>query len=409
MTNKAIILHGTSGNSQNNWLPWLKKKLEAKGWQVWTPNLPDSDQPNMKKYLSYLHANLPFKIDENTTLIGHSSGSVAALGLLQSLPIITKIKRVILVSAFHTDLGWDKLQNLFNIPLDYNQIKTKAKQFIFIHSDNDPYVNLKEAQFLAKKLNGELRLIKNQGHFNLEVSPMYKEFPKLLAIALKGAQTHRLYLTSSFKFPGVADLVIPDIEKRLDKKGSEIKIAFITTAANLHPLNERAWIDQGRAILKKANWQIIELDIADQNEEEVREKLAGCNVIFVEGGQPIYMLEQIQNCNFEQIIRDCLDQGAIYLGESTGSIITGPDIGAYRYLTADKRPHPPVLTSYQGMNLVNFLIRPHWNRQDEKRQRYIDEMQTSTLEFYSITTPIIALNDNQLIYVEDDQFQIWSV
>ena len=409
MTNKAIILHGTSGDSQSNWLPWLKKQLEAKGWQVWTPNLPDADQPNMKKYLTYLHANLPFTIDENTTFIGHSSGSGAILGLLQSLPKDTKIKRAILVSAFHTDLGWDKLRDLFNIPLDYDQIKTKAKQFIFIHSDNDPYVKLEEAQFLVTKLNGELRLIKNQGHFNLEASPIYKEFPKLLAITLKGPQVHRLYLTSSFKFPGVADLIIPDIEKKINRKGSEVKVAFITTAANLHPLNERSWIDQGRTILQKANWQIVEMDIAGQSEKQVREKLTGCHVIFVEGGQPIYMLEQIQNCNFAQIIRDCLDQGTIYIGESTGSIITGPDIGAYRYLTADKRPHPPTLVSYQGMNLVNFLIRPHWNRQDKKRQKYLDEMQASTLEFYSISSPIIALNDNQLIYVEDDQFQILAV
>ena len=28
----ALILHGTQGNSGENWFPWLKKKLEEKGY-----------------------------------------------------------------------------------------------------------------------------------------------------------------------------------------------------------------------------------------------------------------------------------------------------------------------------------------------------------------------------------------
>lgn len=183
--NKAIILHGTSNNSGGNWIPWLKKQLKNKGWTVWTPDLPNADEPNMKTYLDYLSLHQPFKIDSDTVLIGHSSGAVAVLGLLQSLPTNTKVAKAILVSSFHTDLNWDKLKQLFNIPFDFAKIKNKTKEFIFIHSDNDPYVDISEAEYLVDKLSGQLRLIKGQGHFNLEVSSKYKEFPKLMAIILK--------------------------------------------------------------------------------------------------------------------------------------------------------------------------------------------------------------------------------
>ncbi|MDR0462937.1 MAG: alpha/beta hydrolase [Pseudomonadales bacterium] len=196
---KAIIFHGTGNNSQGNWLPWLKKQLEVKGWQVWSPDLPDADRPDIKRYLAYIEKNMPFVADAQTTLIGHSSGATAGLGWLQSLPNNIMIDQAILISSFHTDLGWEKLGGLFSIPLDFNRIKTKAKKFIFVHSDNDPYVDLSEAEFLAEKMSGELRLIKGQGHFNLETSPKYKEFPKLLAIIVKESKPSLAHTALSVK------------------------------------------------------------------------------------------------------------------------------------------------------------------------------------------------------------------
>ncbi|MDL2235700.1 Type 1 glutamine amidotransferase-like domain-containing protein [Christensenellaceae bacterium OttesenSCG-928-L17] len=406
---KAIILHGTGNDWTGNWIPWTKAQLEDRGYEVYAPSLPDSDYPNAQKWASYVIENVPFQIDNETIIVGHSAGATLIPQLLQELPGGTKIKKAVLVSGFHTNLGWDKLSEIQNIKVDYDKVKKMADDFILIYSDTDPYVPTDEAEWLAEKLNGRLKMIKGQGHFNLEASPKYKEFPKLLAVILKGDSLQQLYLASSFRQPGVADMIMGDIEKKLGKSGTEIKIAFITTAANLHPADKRDWIDDGREILKARKWQIVETDIADKTEEEVKTELDGCNVIFVEGGQPIYMLEQVQKCNFGKIVKEALARGVMYIGESTGSIITGQNIEPYGHLAQDKRENPPVLSSYEGMGLVNFFIRPHWNRQGAKRQRDIDEMRSSVSAFYNISEPVIALNDTQLVYVDGDQFQIWSV
>lgn len=214
-----------------------------------------------------------------------------------------------------------------------------------------------------------------------------------------------LYLTSSFRGDGVAEIVMNDIEKLRNKPAHEIKVSYITTAGNLHPANKRDWIDGGREILKQRGWQVFDYDIAEKSEKEVEAELADKDVIFVQGGQCIYMLEQAQKCNFGNIIKRAVARGVPYIGESTGSIITGHDISAYKYWAKDRRENPPVLDSYEGIGLVNFLLRPHWNHL-EKREKYLQMTRDFLEELYSVPEPIIILNDNQLVYVEGDKFQI---
>ncbi len=217
-----------------------------------------------------------------------------------------------------------------------------------------------------------------------------------------------LYLTSSFRGRGVADLVLGDIEKKIGKPTTEIKVLYIITAGNLHPEAERDWIIEGRQILQKHGCQIFDYDIEGKTEQKVETATQGMDVIFVQGGQCIYMLEQAQKCNLADIVKRALERGVSYIGESTGSIIAGRDISAYRFWARDRRENPPLLASYSGMGLVNFLIRPHWNH-PEKCDKYLEMTRENLEELYNITQPIIILNDNQLVYVDDDgRLQIWE-
>lgn len=177
----ALILHGTSNNSEGNWFPWLQTELEKKGYKVWTPDLPNADFPNIKAYNDYIFDNWQF--DSDSVLIGHSSGATEILGILQHLPTGTVIQKAILVGGFGRPLGkgWEMLAGLFEEPFDWDKIKKQSKEFVLIHSDNDPYVPLAEATFLKTKLGGDLVLLSGQKHFSIgTVGEQYKKFPKLL-------------------------------------------------------------------------------------------------------------------------------------------------------------------------------------------------------------------------------------
>ncbi len=177
----AIILHGTMGSPRGNWFAWLKKELEEQGLQVWLPELPHAEQPSLRQWVDFVHAARPFAISEETLIIGHSSGAILALILAQENP--GPIGAIVAVSVFHDNsLKWDANNRLFDLAFDWPAIRQKAIKLVFVHSDNDPYVPLGQAQFVANSCQAELIVIPSEGHFNLEQSASYKTFPKLLQI-----------------------------------------------------------------------------------------------------------------------------------------------------------------------------------------------------------------------------------
>lgn len=175
-----LILHGTANDHRGNWFPWLASELEKRHYAVWSPDLPKAEEPDEKRYLDFIFANSSWKFTQDTIIVGHSSGGVAALKLLQRLPDGVVIDRCITVGAFTHTHGWDDIKGLFTAPFDFSEIKKHARKFIVYHSDDDPYVPLSDAKELESGLSAELIFIPGQGHFNLEKGAHYRAFPKLL-------------------------------------------------------------------------------------------------------------------------------------------------------------------------------------------------------------------------------------
>lgn len=174
----ALILHGTDGNPNKHWYPWLNRELEKRDYRVWVPKLPHADMPSLHRYNDFLFPKWTF--DNDSVIVGHSSGAVAVLGILQELPRNVVVDKAIIVAGFTDDLGWKELRELFNIPLNWKIIKERARKIILFHSDNDPYVPFVHGEKLRTLLSAELIVMKGQGHFNVSSNPKYRTFPALL-------------------------------------------------------------------------------------------------------------------------------------------------------------------------------------------------------------------------------------
>jgi uncharacterized protein len=155
----ALILISWYVTPESDWLPWLKKELEKKGYVVAIPDLPtvSTDLPDMEQMLPLL------KVDEDTLVVGHSLGALLGLRLAER----QKFKKLILVSGWDFDDGLEPKHRLFwpnNI--DHNKILENVKEFVVIHSDNDPYTSVQVAEDMCKKLNGKFVLVPNGGHLS---------------------------------------------------------------------------------------------------------------------------------------------------------------------------------------------------------------------------------------------------
>ena len=57
---KAFLLHGTGGNNNDYfWFTDTKRFLEKYGYNVWMPQLPNTNAPKFQETLEFLFENMP--------------------------------------------------------------------------------------------------------------------------------------------------------------------------------------------------------------------------------------------------------------------------------------------------------------------------------------------------------------
>lgn len=164
---KVFVIHGSYGNPQENWFPWLKEKLEAEGHEVFIPKFPTPENQSLDNWMSVFEENFSL-IDKNTIFVGHSLGPAFILSILEKVNV--KVRACFFVSGFFVLLGkkeFDDINRTFiTKKFDWDKIKDNCEKFYVFHSDNDPYVPLEKARELAKKLDTEIVMVNDAGHFN---------------------------------------------------------------------------------------------------------------------------------------------------------------------------------------------------------------------------------------------------
>ncbi len=172
----AIILHGTGTKNTEFWFPYLKKKLEEKDFEVWLPQLPNDETPNINEWLSFVLEGGKFTTE--TVLIGHSAGSQLILSILEKVTV--KVKQAILVSGYAESLR-ESSESENKPELDWRKIKENVQDIIFINSDNDPWgCDDTQGRIMFDKLGGTQIIRHGEGHMgSTTYNQPYKEFPFL--------------------------------------------------------------------------------------------------------------------------------------------------------------------------------------------------------------------------------------
>ena len=165
MKPRVIILPGNGCTPVRdvNWYGWLENILMNSDLfsEVLLRDMPDPIEAKESIWIPFIENVLG--VNENTIVIGHSSGAVAAMRLLEKHNILG----CVLVSACHTDLGCEseRISNYYSRPWDWDLIRSHAQWIIQYHSTDDPFIPREEADHVAANLHSEYTCFENRQHF----------------------------------------------------------------------------------------------------------------------------------------------------------------------------------------------------------------------------------------------------
>ncbi|HBO10888.1 TPA: hypothetical protein DD448_02970, partial [Candidatus Collierbacteria bacterium] len=180
---------------------------------------------------------------------------------------------------------------------------------------------------------------------------------------------------------------------------------FITTPIKYREFKESEldWHYKNRAALKESGFVCDDYNISNKSEGDLKKDLARYDIIYMEGGNPFYLMQESHKNNFCQYVNNRVKEGLIYVSESAGSVAAGIDIDGNS--RPGKSSSDYDLLNTHGFGLVNFAILPHWGAESKKT----DHLTYKIPQSYNEDFPYILLTNNQYVEVKDDWYQIVDV
>ena len=186
------------------------------------------------------------------------------------------------------------------------------------------------------------------------------------------------------------------VKKFLDKNTESKKILFIPTATNVDEYKK--YIHLTQKVFEDFVYEVENFDVSIFSEEIAKEKLSEAKIVFISGGNTFYLLQELKRKNLTSYLKERIENGLLYIGESAGSVIAAPDI-EYASIVDDKTLATE-LNDYTGLNLVDFYIVPHFEEEP------FVENSRNTVELYKDKLDLKLINNKEAILVENNNFTI---
>ncbi len=201
----------------------------------------------------------------------------------------------------------------------------------------------------------------------------------------------KLLLTSA----GISNKSLENALKKL--VNGKIKIAFIPTAANIEE-GDKEWLITDLNNCKKLG-EVDIVDISALTKKIWLPRLKKSNVIFVGGGNTVYLMDWIKKSGLDKELKELLET-RVYVGASAGSVVLSKTLFAsseFIYGDEDGKEH-------KGLGYVNFHFRPHLNSPafPKVREEAFKELSPK------LDGDLYALDDNSGILFIDGKIEIIS-
>lgn len=196
----------------------------------------------------------------------------------------------------------------------------------------------------------------------------------------------KLYLTS-YRIPTPDELFA-----LLPKPAMACRVAIIPNAKDYKLPQERAEsLDALIYDLAKYGFGTTVIDLREYDDpDRLKEALQAFELLWVAGGNSFILRSEMRLSGFETIVRELLDNGLVYAGESAGAMVAGTSLEG-----ADVADEPDMADEYitEGLGLIDKIIAPHADSPDFVE--YINHMKKR----YGNDPRVVYLRDNEALVV----------
>lgn len=191
--------------------------------------------------------------------------------------------------------------------------------------------------------------------------------------------------------------LLEKVKDRLFANAPEtLKCLCIPTAAYAEENHD--WLYEELEEFRAFGFTLDLFDLKNKSAKDVTSALSNADVVYVTGGNTYVLLEHMKKCHFKTALETRLDQGAVYIGTSAGSVVTCPSID---FIEDMDDPSIANLTDYKGLNLVDFYIMPHIDGEYFK-----DAVKKIAAKSGQLDKPLWGLKDNQALLYHSNYVEI---
>jgi dipeptidase E len=185
---------------------------------------------------------------------------------------------------------------------------------------------------------------------------------------------------------------------------SQLKLAFIPTAANASKEFDKDWLITDLINCKNLGFEAIDIvDISAIPRDLWLPRLQEADILLFGGGNTFHLMYWIEKSGLKELLPEML-KTKIYVGISAGSMAAGKNL---RLSSNSKRLYSEEIGEYtkdEGLGFVDFLVRPHLN------SPHFPNINLENMEKIAKELPetFYVIDDNTAVKVVDGEVEVIS-
>lgn len=162
----VVIVHGYDGSGPGHWQHWLYTELRERGVPAEFPELPDPQSPDCSRWVARLR-EIVAGASSPVVFAAHSLGCWAVDHLVARYGA-AGISSALLVAPPSPYLLFEPVQSFFPAPQSAAAWQPLRDQSLLVVSDDDPYIEPKEAKDIGHHIGVPVQILPGCGHINIE-------------------------------------------------------------------------------------------------------------------------------------------------------------------------------------------------------------------------------------------------